>query len=111
MAAIMLQTIPNFYAKNSEKVSLFLQVVLKSTLFVKTTALPVRTTRRVFYPLVKITFYYLVLLGEVERLLHELDAFCCIYQHVDCLYTLFNYRFKGKFIAKSGHVFDNVQSP
>ena len=28
---------------------------------------------------------------------------------MDCLYTLFNYRFSGKIIAKSGQVFDNVQ--
>ena len=28
---------------------------------------------------------------------------------MDCLYTLFKYRFSGKIIAKSGNVFDNVQ--
>ena len=28
---------------------------------------------------------------------------------MDCLYTLFKYRFSGKFIANSGKVFDNVQ--
>ena len=28
---------------------------------------------------------------------------------MDCLYTLFKYRFSGKIIAKSGIVFDNVQ--
>ena len=38
-----------------------------------------------------------------------MDAFCSTYQHVDCLYTLFKYRFSGKLIAKSGNVFDNVQ--
>ena len=36
-------------------------------------------------------------------------TFCFTYQHVDCLYTLFKYRFSGKVIAKSGQVFDNVQ--
>ena len=30
---------------------------------------------------------------------------------MDCLYTLFKYRFSGKVIAKSGNVFDNVQRP
>ena len=39
----------------------------------------------------------------------KLDTFCFTYQHVDCLYTLFKYRFSGKVIAKSGQVFDNVQ--
>ena len=28
---------------------------------------------------------------------------------MDCLYTLFKYRFNGKIIAKSGNVSDNVQ--
>ena len=28
---------------------------------------------------------------------------------MDCLYTIFKYRFSGKVIAKSGQVFDNVQ--
>ena len=28
---------------------------------------------------------------------------------MDCLYTLFKYRFRGKIIANSGNVFDNVE--
>ena len=48
-------------------------------------------------------------LGNVEDLLKKLDTFCFTYQHVDCLYTLFKYRFSGKVIPKSGQVFDNVQ--
>ena len=38
-----------------------------------------------------------------------MDTFRFTYQNVDCLYTLFKYRFSGKVIAKSGQVFDNVQ--
>ena len=53
--------------------------------------------------------YHIILLGEIEELLHKLDTFCFTYQHVDCLYTLLKYRFSGKIIAKSGNVFDNVQ--
>ena len=52
---------------------------------------------------------HIVLLGNVEELLKKLDTFCFTYQHVDCLYTLFNYRFSGQVIAKSGEVFDDVQ--
>ena len=52
---------------------------------------------------------HIILLGNFEELLKKLDTFCFTYQHVDCLYTLFNYRFSGKVIAKSGQVFDNVQ--
>ena len=50
-----------------------------------------------------------MLLGKIEELLKRLDTFCFTYQHVDCLYTLFKYRFSGQVIAKSGEVFDNVQ--
>ena len=38
-----------------------------------------------------------------------MDTFCFTYQHVDCLYTLFKYRFSRKVIAKSGQVFDNME--
>ena len=52
---------------------------------------------------------HLILLGEIEEFLRKLETFCFTCQHVDCLYTLFKYRFIGKIIAKSGNVFDNVQ--
>ena len=53
--------------------------------------------------------YHIVLLGNVQELQKKLDSFCFTCQHVDCLYTLFKYRFSGKVIAKSGQVFDNLQ--
>ena len=105
MAAIMSQAIPSFYTKLSEK-SLFIPAnTYEKTMFVKTTASPITTLRRVMYPLVK----SLIILGNVEELLKKLVTFCFTYQHVDCLCTLFKYRFSGKVIAKSGQVFDNVQ--
>ena len=78
---------------------------MKNSLFVKTTASPITTTRRVFLPTCK----YIILHGNVEELLKKLDTFCFTYQHVDCLYTLFKYRLSGKNVAKSGQVFDKVQ--
>ena len=59
MAAIMLQTIPSILQKFQKEVSLFLQKHMKKTLFVKTTASPITTKRRVLYPLVNNTLYYL----------------------------------------------------
>ena len=50
---------PAFRQKFQKKVSLFLQKHTKISLFVKTTASPITTRRRVFYPLVNITLYYL----------------------------------------------------
>ena len=53
--------------------------------------------------------YHNILIGYFEELLQKLDAFCFNYQHVDCLYTLFKYRFSGKTGVKSGQFFDNLQ--
>ena len=47
---------------SQKKVFLFQQIPMKNTLFEKTTALPIRTTRRVSYPLVNIILYYLEML-------------------------------------------------
>ena len=53
--------------------------------------------------------YHIILLGNVEELLKKFYTFGFTYQHVDCLYTLFKYRFSVEVIAKSGQDFDNVQ--
>ena len=52
--------------------------------------------------------YHKILIGNTKELLQKLDVFCFNYQHVDCLYTRFKYRFTGK-IVKSGQLFDNLQ--
>ena len=69
MAAIMLQTIPSFYAKISEKSLFFLQILIKKTKNIvckdycithhddKTCSLPAG-------------IYHITLLGEIEELLH-----------------------------------------
>ena len=59
MTANMLQTILSFYAQFSEKSLLISSKTEENTLFVMTTASPITSTRRVIYPLVNITLYYL----------------------------------------------------
>ena len=106
MAAIMLQSIPSFYTKFSEK-GLFISARTYEKYIVCTEyCIAHHDDKTCFLPGCK---YHFLLLGNVEELLKKLDTFCFTYQHVDCLYTLFNYRFSGKVIAKSGQVFDNVQ--
>ena len=106
MAAIMLQSIPSFYAKISEK-SLFISAnTYEKFIVCKDYCIAHHDDKTCFLPSCK---YHIVLLGNVQELLKKLDSFCFTYQHVDCLYTLFKYRFSGKVIAKSGQVFDNVQ--
>ena len=53
--------------------------------------------------------YHILLLGKVEEWLHKLDQLRLTYQHIDCLYTFFKYRFSGIIVVKSGQVFDNVK--
>ena len=49
------------------------------------------------------------LLGNIEVLLQHLAPLSFTHQHVDCLYTLFEYRFGRNFVVKTGQVFDTVQ--
>ena len=106
MAAIMLQTIPSSYAKISEK-SLFNSAkTYEKYILSKGYCIAHHNGKTCSLPACK---YHIILLGQIEELLHIVDTFCFTYQHVDCLYTLFKYHFNGKVIAKSGNVFDNVQ--
>ena len=102
----MLQSIPSFYTKISEK-SLFISArTYEKYIVCAEYCVAHHDDKTCFLPACK---YHILLLGNVEELLKKLDTFCFTYQHVDCLYTLFKYRFSGKVIAKSGQVFDNVQ--
>ena len=106
MAAILLQSIPCFYAKLSEK-SLFISATTYEKYIVcKDNCIAHHDDKTCFLSACK---YHIILLGNVQVLLKKLDTFCFAYQHVDCLYTSFEYRFSGKIIAKGGQVFDNVQ--
>ena len=101
----MLRTIPSLYAKISEK-SLFISATTYEKYIVcRDYCIAYHNDKTCFLLACK---YHIVLLGNVQELLKKLDTFCFTYQHVDCLYTLFKYRFSGKVIAKSGQVFDNV---
>ena len=106
MAAIMLQTIPSFYTKTSET-SLFIPANTYEKYIVCTDyCIAHHDDKTCFLPACR---YHITLLGNVEELLKKLDTFFFTYQHADCLFTLFKYRFSGNVIAKSGQVFDNVQ--
>ena len=106
MAAIMLQTIPSVYTKLSEK-NLFISANTYGKYVVcKDYCIAHHDDKTCFLPACK---NHILLLGNVEELLKKLDTFCFICQQVDCLYTLFKYRFTGKVLAKRGQVFDNVQ--
>ena len=51
--------------------------------------------------------YHSIFRGYIEDLPQNLHAFC--YLHVDCLYTLFKYRFSHTIVVKGGQVFVKVR--
>ena len=106
MAAIMLQTIPSFYAKISEKSHFISAKTYEKFLVCKDYCIAHHNDKTCLLPACK---NHNILLGEIEELLHKLDTFCFTYQRVDCFYTMFKYRFGRKIIAKSRNVIDNVQ--
>ena len=106
MAASILRTTPSFYAKVLERGLFNSANTYEKHIVCKDYFIANHDEKTCLLPACK---YHNILLGEIEELLHKLDTLCFAYQHVDCLYTLFKYRFIGKNIAKSGNVFENVQ--
>ena len=106
MADVMLQAVPSFFAEYSEKCLVISSNTYKKYVVCNYYCVSFHNKKTCFVSNCK---FHIILLGNVEELLNNLDLFCFTYQHVDCLYTLFKYRFSGKVIAKSGQVFDNVQ--
>ena len=106
MAATMLQTLPSFDTKVSEK-SLFISAnTYEKYIVCEDYCIAHQDDRTCFLPACK---YHITLLGNVEEVLKKLDTICFTCQRVDSLYTLFKYRFSGKVVAQTGQVFDNVQ--
>ena len=106
MPAVMLQVIPRFYT-NFSKNSLFISAnTYENYIVSKDYCISCHDDKMCFLSNCR---YYIILLGNVEELLKKLHTFCFNYQHVDCLYSLFKYRFNGKIFIKSGKLFDNLQ--
>ena len=106
MAAVMLQVTPSFYT-NYSKNSLFISAsTYEKYIVCKEYCIACHDDKMCFLPNCR---YHNILIGNIKELLQKLDAFCFNYQHVDCLYTLFKYRFNGKIVIKSGKLFDYLQ--
>ena len=106
MSALMLQVIPSFYT-NYSKNSLFISAnTYEKYIVIKKYCFAYHDHKMCFLPNCR---YHNTLIGNIKALLRKLDAFCFNYQHVDCLYTLFKYRFSEKIVVKSGQLFDKLQ--
>ena len=109
MTAVMLQVIPSIFVEYSEKCLISSADTYKNYIVLNDICVAFHDDKSCSVCNCK---FHNSLLGNaslLEELLKNSEKFCFIYQHVDCLYTLFKYRFCGNVIAKSGQVFDNVQ--
>ena len=97
---------PHFLHKNSEKSLLIPENTYEKYIVCTDYCIAHHDDKTCFLPACE---YQIIIPVNVEELLKILETLGFTYQHVDCLYTLFKYRFSGKVIAKSGQVFDNVQ--
>ena len=86
MAAVMLQVIPSFYT-NYSKNSLFISANTYEKYIVSKEYCIARDDHKMcFLPKCRSQS---IQIGYIKELLKFLDSFCFNYQHVDCLYTLF----------------------
>ena len=106
MAAVMLQVIFSFYTIYSKN-SLFISAnTYEKYIVSKEYCIARHENKMCFLPNCR---YHFFLIGNIKEWLQKLDAFCFNDQHLDCLYTLFKYRFSSKIVLKSGQLFDNLQ--
>ena len=106
MAAVMLQVIPNFYTNYSKNSLVISANTYEKDIVSKEYCIARQDDKMCFLPNCR---YHNILIGNIKKLPQKVDALCFNYQHVDCLYTLFKYRFSGKYVVKSGQLFDNLQ--
>ena len=106
MAAVKLQVIPSF-CTNYSKNSLFNNInTFERDIVSKKYCIARHDDKICFLPNYR---DHIILIGNIKELLQKMHAFCFNYQHVNCVYTLFKYRFTGKVAVKSGQLFDNEQ--
>ena len=106
MAAVLLQMIPSFYTNFSQNTMFVFANTYKNYSMSEKDCIVLHDDKVCFLPNCR---YHIILIGDIKELLQKLDAFSFNYQHVDCLYTVFRYRFSGKIFVKSGQRFDIVQ--
>ena len=106
MAAVMLQVIPSFYTSYSKNILFISANTYEKYIVSKEYCIAAHVDKMCFLPKCR---YHFILIGNIKGLLQKLDAICFNYQHLDCLYTLFKYRFNGEIVIKSGQLFDYLQ--
>ena len=106
MEAVMLQVIPSFCTNYSKNIPFISANTYEKYTAIKEYCIARHDDKMCFLPNCR---YHIFLIGNIKEVLQKLETFCFNYQHVDCLYKRFKYRFSGKIVVKSGQLFDNLQ--
>ena len=106
IAAVILQVIPSFYT-NYSKSSFFISAnTFEKYIVSKEYCYARHDDKMCFLPNCR---YHIILIGNIKDLLQKLYAFCFNYQHVDCLYTIFEDLFSDKIVLNNGQLIDNLK--
>ena len=97
MAAVMLQVISSFYTSYSKNRLFVSANTYEKYIVCKEYCVARHDDKMCFLPNCR---YHIFLIGNIKDLLQKLGSFHFNYQHVDCLYTIFRYRFNGKIVIE-----------
>ena len=107
MASAICQAYPTFYSFYNAK-SLFISVSENFYEKIIVTQGYCVSNHSSFCPVENYKFH-LVLIGSLlDQILQRLDKYHFTYQIVDCIYTLYKYRFYSNFISSRGEVFNQL---
>ena len=103
----MCQALPSFHSDYCQK-SLFISV--SSNLYEKkiVTNNFCVSTRNSYCSLENCKFHILLIGSSFDQILQRLANFHFTYQIIDCLYTLYKYRFYSNVISSTGEVFNQL---
>ena len=108
MVAVMLQAIPSFFQKFSETFLFISTDYYEKFLVYRDYCVPAHDLAFCFMKNCK--FHILLIAAKnLKDLLVKQDRACFTYQHVDCSYTLFKFRFSGNVLEKNGEILDSVE--
>ena len=107
MAAAMCQALPSFYSGYNSK-SLFISV--SNDFYEKyiVTQDYCVSTHNSYCSLENCKFHILLIGSSFDQNLQRLGNFHFTYQIIDCLYTLYKYRFFSNIISSTGEVFNQL---
>ena len=97
MATGLFQVIPRFYTNYSKNSLIISANTFEKYYVCKDYCIARHDDLMCFLPNCR---YHIILIGNIKDFLQKLVAFCFNYQHVDCLNTLFKYRFMAKLFSR-----------